>query len=75
MDGGEVLLKRVTYRILEIFFNSIGAINNKVPQVLQEYLRLKMACQKVLQEESIHKPYQLIKIVTDYEFKKLRKHI
>lgn len=72
-EEGAVLLKRVAYRLLEIFFGSVSAINNKLPQVLQDYLRLKLTCQKVLQEAA-NRPHQLFRAITDYEFRKLRKY-
>lgn len=47
-DAG-VLMKRVAYRLLETFFGSISTLNNKIPQILHEYLRLKLQCQRILQ--------------------------
>jgi hypothetical protein len=73
-EDGAVLIKRVAYRLLEVFFGSVSTINNKLPQVLQDYLRLKMACQKLLVETG-SRPHSLIKAVTDYEFRKLRKYV
>jgi hypothetical protein len=74
-DQCSVLLKRVTYRLLEIFFTSISTINNKIPQILQDYLRLKLNCQKLLQEDTSNQPCLLMKAITDYEFRKLRKYL
>lgn len=73
-EEGVVLLKRVAYRLLEVIFGSINTINSKIPQLLHEYLRLKVCCQKIL-VESGSRPHLLIKAITEYEFKKLRKYV
>lgn len=73
-EEGVVLMKRVAYRLLEVFFSSINTINNKMPQLLHDYLRLKVTCQKILLESG-SRPHLLIKAIADYEFKKLRKYV
>jgi hypothetical protein len=63
-EEGVVLMKRVAYRLLEVFFGSINTINNKIPQLLHDYLRLKITCQKILLESG-SRPHLLIKAITD----------
>lgn len=46
-----------------------------MPQILQDYLRLKVSCQRILQEDSTGKPYHLIRTITDYQFRKMRKYL
>ena len=74
-ESSDVLLKRVVYRLLEIIFNSLSAANSKIPHLLQDYLRLKMGCQRVLQEGCGNKSYLLFKTITDYEFRKVGKYL
>lgn len=68
-------MKRVVYRLLEIIFNSLSAVSHKIPHLLQDYLRLKIACQKIMQDNSSNKSYLLFKVITDYEFKKVGKYL
>lgn len=68
-------MKRVIYRLLEIIFNSLSTVNNKIPHIFQEYLRLKINCQKIMQDNISNKSYLLFKSITDYEFKKITKYL
>lgn len=70
-----MLLKRVVYRLLEIIFNSLGTVALRIPHLLQDYLRLKIACQKILQESSGNQSYQLFRAITDYEFRKVGRYL
>lgn len=70
-----IVMRRVAYRLLEIIFNSVGSINYKFPHILQEYLRLKINCQQIMQENTSYKPYPIFKYITDYSFKKINKYL
>jgi hypothetical protein len=73
--NGENLLKRAVFRLLEMLFNNISLINHKFPQMYQEYLKVKLHCQRILQFNTPNRPYQLINIITSYSISKLKKYV
>ena len=49
-EDNQYLLRRVCNRILDTILNTINQINFKAPIVVQEYIKLKINCQKIMKE-------------------------
>lgn len=70
----QMVIKRVTHRILDILYNTINTLTNKIPNLYQEYIKLKLYCLKIINEQIVNKPYFIIKAIHEHELNKNRRY-